>query len=450
MTFSISTLATQLFTTANLQSQQANLNTLNEQLASGKQHDSLTDYAPVDAHNLMDFQNAITQRQAYLSNMQTVSTRLQTYDATMTDMENITQQAQSLASQNQSLDPSKIANIQALTQSYLQQMQDDLNQQVSGRYIYAGSRYSTPPVGNLTTLGPPTVPFTPATSPTLPDYDTDYTASGSLTINGAPTGTFKIGNTSISWSDLEAGSVTSVNVNGTPTAVTVTGLATGGSLTPTQLASNLQLAINQIGSQVSPPITDFSGLTASNTGAQVTVSFNGGSAATITPDNGGASGEITWGDSTDGTSAETFNSNAGAYAQDSVTVDTGYNVQYGVTSNDPGFQKVIAGLRLMNSAAQLTDPTAYSTAMSQANALLTSGLQNIQSTHTNVAGNINIMTQATATQNTDISNLQTQIGNIQQVDMTQIGTEITLLQTQLSASYSATASLIQESILKYL
>jgi flagellar hook-associated protein 3 FlgL len=323
MTFSISTLGVQLLTTNNLQNQQTALQNLNEQLASGQQHDNLTDYAPVDAHNLLNFQNGITQRNAYISGMQTVSTRLSIYDNTMNDMESLVSGAQTIASQNQTLDPSKVAQIQAQAQAYLKQIQDDLNQQVGGRYIYSGSRYSTPPVVDLTTLGAPTMPFVPATSPTLTDYDTEY----------------------------------------------------------------------------NPPTTT---------------------------------------------------TDAAAYAQDSVTVDDSFNVQYGVTSNDKGIQQVIAGLRLLNAGSSQSDPTVYKTDFANANTLLTTGLQNLQATHAGVAGNINIISQQTAVQNADITNLQNQISDIQQVNLTAVGTQINTLQTQLSASYSATASLIQESILKYL
>ncbi|HEY4124944.1 MAG TPA: hypothetical protein VGM36_10045, partial [Rhizomicrobium sp.] len=60
------------------------------------------------------------------------------------------------------------------------------------------------------------------------------------------------------------------------------------------------------------------------------------------------------------------------------------------------------------------------------------------------------ITQETATQNADIASLQGQISDIQQVDLTEVGTSINLLTTQLNASYSATATITQESILKYL
>ncbi|MFY9287890.1 MAG: flagellin [Alphaproteobacteria bacterium] len=323
MPSTISTLGVQLFTSYYLQRQQADLATLTEQLASQKQHNNLTDYAPVNAHNILDFQNGITQRQAYIAGIQTVNARLTVYDSTMNDMENIAAQAKSLIVQNQTLDTTKIPQLRAQAQTYLRQLQDDLNQEVGGRYIYAGTRYSTVPVIDLTTLAAPTIPFVPETTPNLPDYDMDYVAPGPTT-------------------------------------------------------------------------------------------------------------------------------SAAAWAKESVAVDNAFTVQYGVTSTETGFQQLIAGLRVFHNATNLTDPAAYQTAMVDASNLITEAVQNIQATHAAVAGNINILKQQNDIANTDIVNLQNQLSSIQQVDLTSVGTQINLLQVQLQASYSATAGIIQQSILKYL
>jgi flagellar hook-associated protein 3 FlgL len=320
----ISTLGVQFQAISNLLGEQTNINLLNEQLASNQKFTNLTDYSPVDASNLVTFQNNINQRQGYLSAMQTVQTRLSMYDATMSDMESIAQQAQTLSSQNQNFDPTKLASLQATAQNYLSQVQDDLNQQVGNRYVYSGVRYSTIPVTPLTAIDLTTTPpvTTTTTNPTLPYYDTEAVA-------------------------------------GTPT-------------------------------------------------------------------------------------------DASAYTQDTVTVDQGFNVAYGVSSNDPSFQKLINGLRFISAATQAATPAAYQADMQNATTLLGSALQGVQNLHASNANNQNTLTSETTTQNTDITNLQNQIANIQQVNTAQIATEIQALQTQLQASYSATASLEQLSILKYL
>src|SRR6185312_5025201 len=137
-----------------------------------------------------------------------------------------------------------------------------------------------------------------------------------------------------------------------------------------------------------------------------------------------------------------------AWTQDTVSIDTGDNLQYGVTSTQTGFQQLIAGMQYINAATQPgVDPSDYHDFMSQAASLLNSALTNIQSYHAGVAAATNTVTQTTAAQQQDISSLQQQIGNIQNVDLTSVGTSLNLLQTQLQASYSAAAALTQESIL---
>jgi flagellar hook-associated protein 3 FlgL len=316
----LSALGLQLFSVATLQGEQINLATLNEQLASNQQHDNLTDYAPLSAQNLLNFQNAITQRQAYVSSMKTVSARLSVYDISMSDLENIAHQAGQLAQNNPNQDPTQTGIIQQQVLAFMNQAADDLNQQVGNRFIFSGTRYSTQPVNLNSVLTNVTPSATLATPNTLPSYDTQ-----------AP-----------------------------------------------------------------------------------------------------------------GTSA-------GAWVKDSVTIDAGTSLTYGATSTQPGFQQLIAGMQFINAATQSgTTSAQYQSDMSQAATLLNSAVTNIESYHAANAAAQNTITQTTSVQNSDISSLQQQIGDIQGVDLTSVATQINLLQTQLQASYSSTATLMQDSILKYL
>ena len=321
---SVSTLGLQLLSTTSLQAEQTNMALLSNQLASNQQHNNLTDYSPLQAQQLINFQGAITQRQAYVSAMQTVSPRLSVYDSTMTDMESIASQAAALANQNPSQDPSTTGVVQQQVVSFMQEAVADLNQQVGGRYIYAGTRYTTQPVNLNSVLTNFSPSATVTTNPDLPSYDSQF-----------------------------------------------------GTATPEQEAQ--------------------------------------------------------------------------AWTNDSVAIDTGDNLTYGVSSVQGGFQQLIAGMQFINSATQPgTTAADYKSDMSQGAALLKTALTTIQTYHAGVASAINTVSNEQTTQQNDISTLQQQIGNIQNVDLTQIGTELNLLQTQLQASYSATATLTQESILKYL
>ncbi len=451
-----STYGINLTLTSSLSSQQSVLSDLTKQVASGQKFDNLTKYDPTDAHNSLDIQNAIVQRQSYISSIQNVQTRLSVYDTTMTDIENMNAQANSLATNNAAYDPTKVDEISQSASNYLKQLTDDLNQQVGGRYIYAGSRYSTPPTVDLTTLsGTPSA--TTTTNPALPSYDSNYNNATSFTVNSGktPTGTFTIGNTTIAWSQLENNNTGSVNVtvNGNTHAVAVSGLSTG--TTATDYAANLSATLNAVAAAYPDAAGVPSTFSSTSSSGALTLDFGGGSPNLVTPDAGGIANETTWsgGSTPSGLIAQTPNSSAAAYTKDSALIDQNYSVTYGVTSNDASFQKLVNGLRFIIAACtagKSGDTATYKTDMQQASSLLASSLTGIQTLHSQVASNQNTLTMQTTTQNTNINNLQSQLGGIQKADLTTVGTEINLLQTQLQASYSATSSLEKLSLVKYL
>ena len=441
-----------------LQAQQTTLGQLTQQVSSGKLYDNLTNYNPTDAHNLIDFQNGIIQRQSYISSIQNVQSRLSVYDTSMSDIEKIATQANTLATQNAAYNSTTAANIQQSATNYLRQLTDDLNQQIGGRYVYAGTRYTTAPVIDLSTLtGTPTA--TTTTSPALPSYDTDYANATSFSINSGktPSGTFTIGNTTIPWSALEGVGATSpvtVTIGGTPQTIPVTGLST--SATPTAFANNFALTLSAVAASAYASTSGVpSTLTATASSGTITLDYGGAAPTAVTPNAGGTAAQMTWvgGSTPDGTVQQTPNSSVPAYTVDSATIDSNFTVSYGVTSNNPSFQKLVNGLRYINdavTAGNSGDTATYKSNMQQASLLLSSALAGIVTLHTQVANNQNTLKQEVITQNSDITVLQTQISSIQKVDLTKVGSEINLLQTQLQASYSATSSLEKLSLVKYL
>jgi len=399
---SISTLSQQQSLTSYLQAEQTTMTQLTEELATGQKYNDLTDYAPSDALNMMNLQATATQKQAYLGVITTVQARLSGYDTTMTDMESIVAQAQTLADGNQTYSAGTAASIAAEAGNYLKSVTVDLNQQIGGRYIYAGSRYTTQPVSDLSTLTETPSSTIYTDNKTLPIYDTGYSASAlTMAISGQ---TVTIGGT------VGSPQNASVTVSGTTYTYAVQPTDT-----TTKIASALatEIAVNISGT--------------SSTNGVITV---------------GATGTIT--------AAGANVTNTAAYATDSATIDAGDSVQYGVTSNNPAFQQLIAGLRYIQAAGNSTNSATYSTDMAQASSLLSTALTNLQSVHTTVADNINTLTQETTTQNTTISNLANQLSGIQSVDITQVSTELTALQVLLQASYSATGTIERMSIVNYL
>lgn len=320
---SVSTLSLVRSMTANLQAEQSTLSTLANQLATQKRYTDLTDYDATEARKLIDLQSSATQKQAYIAVISTISTTLTIYDTTLTDLESLAHQAQTISNNNQNFDPEIATNIGVQATNFLKSAQVDLNQQLNGRYIYSGSRYTTPPVGDLEALPESTLSTTIfSDNQTLPSYDSE-------------------------WADPSSTSVE-------------------------------------------------------------------------------------------------------AYATDKATVDAGYVIDYGITSNDPAVQELIAGLRYLQAAGNATDAATYKANMAQASSLLSSSMTHLQALHTLVANSMNAMVTEKEALKASITGLTNQVGDIQSVDVTQVSAEITVLEAILQASYSATGSILHMSIVQYL
>ena len=141
---------------------------------------------------------------------------------------------------------------------------------------------------------------------------------------------------------------------------------------------------------------------------------------------------------------------AKAWDQSSVTVDDGLAVQYGVSSNDPAFQQLVMGLRYIKAAATSGDQTTYKSDMATAQDLITKAMDGIRTQQGNVAANQATLNSTMDNHKNLISELKGQVDDVQSVDIAEVSTRITYMQTQLQASYSVTAKLADLSLTKYL
>jgi|GEM_PF-730132 len=137
-----------------------------------------------------------------------------------------------------------------------------------------------------------------------------------------------------------------------------------------------------------------------------------------------------------------------AYAKDQVAIDTTQMLQYGITSTQTGFQQVIIGLRFAYAATQ--DQTNYTTLMNTARQLITDGLMAIRGYHSALSSANTTLEQAKETHENMINTLQGQIDDIQNVDVNEVAVRINSYQSELQASYAATAQMTSLSILKFL
>lgn len=323
MTARISTLGLQQSNIKNLTSGTAKLNTLNTQLATGVYSSSLLDYSSSDTQKLINLNTAVDKRNAYLNVINTVSTRVTAYDEALSGLEDVASEVSSSVTSAGTYNSETNEALATTIQTYMSQVTYYLNQEVSGRYLFSGSRYDTEPVVDITTLPvPPSDDETVTTNDLLPAYDTDYD------------------------------------------------------------------------------------------------------------------------------SENPYVPNSDAYDQDTVSIDTNQDLNYGITSTESGFQELVLGLRWAYAATQ--DPDNYEAYMEKAQTLITQGTTDIQAIHTGLTGASTTLDQTETLHNDMIDSLTSQIDNIESVDTNEVSVKITTYEAQLEASYSATAKIIGLSIVDYL
>lgn len=160
----------------NLTEGQGKLSILSQQLASGIKSQDLTDYGSSDAKFLMNFNNAITTRNSFLKVANTVSSRITIYDSALTGIEDAASEAKTAITSATTYNSTQNDSLASQIQGCLDQVAYFLNQKVGDRYLFAGSRYNTIPVADLTSLPVPPTETSPyvTSGNALPSYDTDY------------------------------------------------------------------------------------------------------------------------------------------------------------------------------------------------------------------------------------------------------------------------------------
>jgi flagellin-like hook-associated protein FlgL len=297
MVDSISTLGLQMINAANLTAGQATMAKLTQQLATGKVATNLSDYSDIQAQNLVSLTNSITQQQGFQAVATTITPRLTVYDQALTGIENVAEEAGSAVESSTVYNSTQNSSLATQIQGYLSQVGYYLNQQVDGRYIFAGSRYTTAPVGDLTTL--PTLQDNANASATVQTdcltLTSQYSGTSgngiSMTLSaGTNANTYKatisipgqsdevfdnIGGTGVTfWNNLAA----AINTGSRLVTATAGTDATSPILgTSTQLTGGLGASANNVASaSVSATGMTFSALNAGTYGNNISVSISDG------------------------------------------------------------------------------------------------------------------------------------------------------------------------------
>lgn len=146
----ISLLASSNAQTSRLVSMHSLLDDLQRQATTQKKFDTLSGFGP-GALNLQRLHTVSTMTQSYLDNIEKVSQRMTLMNNAMTQISKLGNEL--ISSLNlQTTDPQNMQSVVLLAQQNLKFVEDLINQQVDGRYLFGGSDSSTPPFADDSTL----------------------------------------------------------------------------------------------------------------------------------------------------------------------------------------------------------------------------------------------------------------------------------------------------------
>ena len=190
---SISSLSMFISSVSLMQSSETELQKLAQQNATGEQSVSLQGYG-ASAPLILNLESAIQQAQSWSSGATQVGTYLTGYNTALGQLGKDATSLQTTLNEIGTSDTQSVQGLQTLIQGLETDVGATLNTQVGNRFIFAGSRYGTAPVVDLTTLATPATPTAitlasgSTTPPTIPDYDTDYasTTPAGVVASGTP------------------------------------------------------------------------------------------------------------------------------------------------------------------------------------------------------------------------------------------------------------------------
>jgi flagellin-like hook-associated protein FlgL len=150
---------------------QSQLSFYSNQLASGKQSEDLAYYSIGDSARILDLRSLVTKKESFINSISSVEPQLQIYDSTFERLEEIANDALSLANRSTDLNQTTETAADQQFRAMMDQFEYYLNQKLGTTFIFGGSRFGVQPVGNIGGLVVPPVETGPVANPTLPTYD---------------------------------------------------------------------------------------------------------------------------------------------------------------------------------------------------------------------------------------------------------------------------------------
>ncbi|MEM9475713.1 MAG: flagellin [Pseudomonadota bacterium] len=133
-------------------------------------------------------------------------------------------------------------------------------------------------------------------------------------------------------------------------------------------------------------------------------------------------------------------------------IDNGMMVEYGIQANDPAFRTALQGLAMIAAVdpSTITDPGAYEAWVGTAMAAVGDGLQMLEAAETRLGGEQALLSQTVENQQVRATLYERQLGVLEGVDPYEAANRVTLLSTQLEATYAINARLSRLTFLSFM
>ncbi len=146
----------------------------------------------------------------------------------------------------------------------------------------------------------------------------------------------------------------------------------------------------------------------------------------------------------------TYFSNASS-TNTTAEVAPGMTVSASTNINQSGFQQLTEGYTMLAEFGNAgLSSSAQQTLATQALSLITQGVSSITSQAANVGSALTQVTNASSSMSSQMTILQTQVGNLDNVNTTEVATQLTQLSTQLETAYQLTSQIQKLSLAQYL
>lgn len=144
----------------------------------------------------------------------------------------------------------------------------------------------------------------------------------------------------------------------------------------------------------------------------------------------------------------------GGSAIQPAAIDQNMTVDYGILASDPAFLDVLEGLATVALTPKPdgtnTTDAQYATIIQNAAAKLSSGIGQLNALISSNGSNQALVDNTNSQHETTLTLIKSQINDIEQTDMADAASQLSLLRTQLEATYTMTSQINQLSLVNYL